>query len=296
MPPIARTMAPDPDPDPSHRPADPAPGTPAVTLDAQTLLDHLGIAVAVFDAQGRLQYGNADYRRLDGALADGPWHERLLAAEAGEALRLPLADGRWQRIAVSRLPDGRRLAVGTDITELVHQERQLAALSETDDLTQVGNRRLFDRRLAEEWARSARLGTPLAVLMVDVDHLDRYRAAQGDAAADDCLLQVAQRLQACVRRPLDVVARLGDDTFAIVLPHATPEVAARLARRCIQTIDEAKLAHAESPGATHLTLSVGHASAHPHQPDEQAGLLRAAEQALDRARALGRHRAERAIG
>lgn len=274
----------------------------------QSLLDHLGCAVAVFDTQGRLQYGNAGFRLLGSALADDRCHERLLAAEP--AGRLPLADGRWLRITRSTLPDGRRLVVGTDITELVERERQLAAaqarlneteaalaaLSEVDALTQAGNPRLFERRLAEEWARSARLGTPLAVLMIDVDHFDRYRAAQGDAAADACLQQVAQRLQACVRRPLDVLARQGEAVFSILLPHATPEVAARLARRCIQAIDEAQMPHADSPVAAQVTLSVGHASAHPHQPGEHASLLRAAGQALDRARSMGRHRAERAIG
>lgn len=283
---------------PNHHPADPdqpAPSAPTDPADWLLLLDHLGGAVAVFDAQGRLQFGNTGFRLLDAALA-GSLHDRLRAAETGTPQRLPMSDGRWQRIVVSRLPDGRRLVVGSDITELVEREHELAAMSETDAPTQVGNRRLFDRRLAEEWARSARLGTPLAVLMIDVDHLDRHRAAQHDTAADECLLQVAQRLQACVRRPLDVVARLGDQTFAIVLPHASPEVAARLARRCIQTIDEARLPHADSPLAAHVTLSVGHASAHAHQPGEHAGLQRAAEQALERARSLGRHRAERAVG
>ncbi len=295
-----------PDSDPSHHPAGATPGEPASCAPAsgaptegadwQTLLDHLGCAVAVFDASGRLQFGNADFRQSDSSAARGPLHDRLLAATAGEPLRLPLADGRWQRFTAAQLPDGRRLVVGIDITELVDREHQLAALSEIDASTQVGNRRLFDRRLAEEWARGARLGTPLAVLMIDVDHFDRYRTARGDAAADACLQQVAQRLQACVRRPLDVVARLGDAAFGILLPHATPEVAARLARRCIQAIDEAKMPHADSPVAPQVTLSAGHASAHPHQPGEHASLLRAAEQALERARAMGRHRAERAMG
>lgn len=286
------------DTDPSHRPDDAVAAQPALpardTADWPALLDHLGCAIAVYDAHQRLQFCNAGFRQLDAALSGDPLRGRLPAS--GEALRLPLADGRWQRIVVTRLPDGRHLVVGTDITELVERERQLAALSETDALTQVGNRRLFDRRLAEEWARSARLGTPLTLLMIDVDHFGRYRAAQGDAEADACLQQVAQRLLACVRRPLDVVARLGEAGFAILLPHATPEVAARLARRCIQAIDEARLPHPDSPVAAHVTLSVGHAAAHPRQPGEDETLLRAAEQALERARSLGRHRAERAMG
>src|SRR5690606_4403973 len=82
-----------------------------------------------------------------------------------------------------------------------------------DPLTGLGNRRLFDRRLEEEWRRAARSGRPLAVLMVDVDRFKRINDSIGHIAGDAVLKQIATLIGEAARRAGDVAARFGGDEF-----------------------------------------------------------------------------------
>lgn len=102
-------------------------------------------------------------------------------------------------------------------SELEVANRQLAALSSTDGLTGVYNRRYFDQRLAEEASRCSRQG-PLSLLMIDVDHFKRLNDNLGHQAGDACLQRIARALESAVRRDTDAVARYGGEEFALILP------------------------------------------------------------------------------
>jgi len=222
-----------------------------------------------------------------------------------EVLRV-LPGDRWRRITERRLADGRTVSYSIDVTELVRRERELQrvnaqldasnarleAITATDALTGIANRRLFDRRLAEETTRARRHGLPLALLMIDVDHFKRYNDHHGHQAGDACLCRVAELLVGAVgRRPADLVARYGGEEFVALLPHTGREEALRLAERCVQAVAEAGLPHGDSPVAPAVTLSVGVAVLEPGGPMlDPAGLLRAADAALYQAKASGRHR------
>jgi diguanylate cyclase (GGDEF)-like protein len=217
-----------------------------------------------------------------------------------------LPGNRWIRIDERRTRDGGSAGVRTDVTELVRREQELVELnvrldeararleqlSETDALTGIANRRQFDRRLADEWSRHVRHGTPLTLLLVDVDHFKRYNDAYGHQAGDRCLRRIAELLAACARRPSDLVARYGGEEFAILLPHTEADAAATQAMRCIAAVDEAQIPHRDSPVAPHVTLSVGVALARSRRPGAHETLLQAADRALYQAKAAGRHRAE----
>jgi len=223
---------------------------------------------------------------------------------APEIQQLP--GNRWLRIDERLTRDGGVAGVRADVTELVRREQQLVELnakldeararleelSDTDALTAIANRRHFDRRLAEEWSRVVRHETPLALLLIDVDHFKLYNDAYGHQAGDECLRQVAGLLAGCARRATDLVARYGGEEFAILMPHTDRDAAAILATRCLAALDAAGIAHRTSPVADHLTLSIGGAVARSGLAGEHEGLLRAADQALYRAKAAGRHRAE----
>jgi diguanylate cyclase (GGDEF)-like protein len=220
-----------------------------------------------------------------------------------------LPGNRWLRIDERITRDGGIAGVRTEVTELVRREQQLTelnrelnearsrleVLSETDSLTGISNRRRFDRRLAEEWSRVVRHTTPLGLLLVDIDHFKRFNDRHGHQAGDDCLRRVALVLDACAGRPTDVVARYGGEEFAILLPHTGRDEAVALAQRCVAAIDAAAIAHGDSPVARQVTVSVGMAWAERGEGLRGQPLLLAADAALYRAKAAGRHRAECAV-
>jgi diguanylate cyclase (GGDEF)-like protein len=240
-----------------------------------------------------------------------PWIARRLALRrqpAGPMLR-ELTDGRWRLITEQRLSDGSLMAHSVDVTELVRREQalatlnqqldeanaELARLSDTDGLTGLGNRRLFDRRLAEECARAARHGTPLALLLVDVDHFKRYNDHHGHPAGDACLVQVARLLEQAARRPGDLVARVGGEEFALLLPHLDSEAALAQALRSQAALTEAALTHGDTPLGQHITISVGVAvwQAAPEATSDvllPAQLMARADAALYQAKHEGRAR------
>lgn len=216
-----------------------------------------------------------------------------------------LANGRWRRITEQRLADGSLLAHSVDVTELLDREAQLRRLnadldalnvelarqSNTDALTGLANRRQFDHVLAVEWSRAVRHGTPLSLLMLDVDHFKRFNDRHGHPAGDACLRSIATLLRGTAGRPTDLVARVGGEEFAILLPHVERSEAQALAGRCIDVVAQAGIVHGDSPIGPFVTLSVGIADL--HSVGEQAGpsaLIDAADTALYSAKRAGRFR------
>jgi diguanylate cyclase len=179
-------------------------------------------------------------------------------------------------------------------SQLREVNARLHALSHTDALTGVGNRRLFDQRLHEEWQRARRHGWHVALVMIDVDHFKRFNDRHGHQEGDACLRDVAQALQGCARRASDLVARYGGEEFVLILPHTSVEDAAIVATRCLEAIDAAAIVHGDSSVGAHVTVSIGVAAAMlDNASDAEVGrLVRAADQALYRAKDRGRHRVE----
>lgn len=257
-----------------------------------------------------LRYGLAHGQFPQAAGRGEAWlAERLQAhRQPGPPLLQELPGNRWLRIDERRTPSGGVAGVRADVTTLVRREQELARINqaldaansrlvemaETDALTGIANRRALDRRLAEECARALRHGHALSLLMIDIDHFKAFNDAHGHAAGDTCLRQVAQVLASCVRRPGDLVARMGGEEFAVVLPHTGLTEARAQAARCLQAIDAACIAHGHAPTAAHVTLSIGVASTEGHTDAEAtatdaAALLARADQAMYRAKHAGRH-------
>ena len=165
---------------------------------------------------------------------------------------------------------------------------RLAALSTTDPLTGIPNRRALDEHLADELARARRYGTPLAVVMVDLDHFKRFNDKYGHAAGDSVLRHVAQTLDAEKRRG-DTVARYGGEEFVAILSHAdaaaaqiwAERVRARLANTAVEVTD----------AVLRVTASFGIAAATSgDKAPAMEDLLAAADRALYQAKAKGRNR------
>lgn len=132
----------------------------------------------------------------------------------------------------------------------------LRAAALTDSLTGVANRRRFDDALAREWLRTRRAGTPLGLLMIDIDQFKAYNDCYGHAEGDRCLRAVAAALRTVVRRPADLLARYGGEEFVLLLPETDATGVQLLALQAVAAVAQAGMAHA---AATHglVTVSVG---------------------------------------
>jgi diguanylate cyclase (GGDEF)-like protein len=103
-------------------------------------------------------------------------------------------------------------------SELERIQQELAAISVTDALTGLHNRRFFTERFEQEVVRMQQLHAGLSLMLVDVDHFKRINDRHGHLAGDECLQQVAARLKAQLKRPSDVLCRYGGEEFAVLLP------------------------------------------------------------------------------
>jgi len=183
---------------------------------------------------------------------------------------------------------GRREVRGVtrDITERKHLEAELQRQATTDDLTGVANRRHFLELATSELRRAHRYHHPLAVAYMDVDHLKRVNDLHGHAAGDQMLITFVEAAQATIRE-VDVLARVGGDEFALILPATDCSQAGATIERLREM-----LAHAPAhSGGTELSITVSAGIACSCDQDEGLdALLSRADRALYQAKESGRDR------
>ena len=166
---------------------------------------------------------------------------------------------------------------------------KLEALSNTDGLTGIANRRSFDAALAREWKRAQRNGTSLALLLIDVDRFKHFNDYYGHLAGDDCLRALGKILGQAGRRSGDLVARYGGEEFVAMLPGATLADALERARHIQLQTRALAIAHSGTP-ATIVTVSIGVAAHNPSRQQRADALVQRADQALYQAKRTGRNR------
>jgi diguanylate cyclase (GGDEF)-like protein len=209
-----------------------------------------------------------------------PAHPGELMARVRAALRLKYElDRRKER-------ERELLELSERIRGRNEELRQLAVL---DDLTGIPNRRAFNLIFRQEWARCAREGTALAVILGDVDWFKAFNDTLGHVRGDDCLTRVATALLDPVRRAGDFVARYGGEEFVILLPNTDGDGAVAIGGALREAVEGLNLEH---PGSPHgrVTMSFGIAVAVPDPGGDPADLLTAADAALYRAKGGGRNR------
>lgn len=180
-------------------------------------------------------------------------------------------------------------ALAEEELRLAHETLEQLALE--DALTGLANRRRLDAVLPIEASRARRLGTPLGIVMLDIDYFKRYNDHYGHLAGDQCIRAVAQVLAGFARRPGDLAARYGGEEMTLLLPNADPEDTQRIAEQIRQAVRALEIPHSGSDHGV-VTVSLGY---HVYMPlpldnTHEAQLLRAADEALYRAKDAGRDR------
>jgi diguanylate cyclase (GGDEF)-like protein len=182
-------------------------------------------------------------------------------------------------------------AVADQVSIAVQNARlheQTVALSITDPLTGVPNRRHLFQQLEAEVNRATRYGTPVSLVMIDIDHFKHLNDAAGHRAGDIALKQVTTALRGIVRK-VDTLARYGGEEFVVLLPQLGRQEALEVAEKLRRAVEETTFEHAAVQPGGRVTISLGVATL-PTDATEQARLVDAADSALYASKRGGRNR------
>ncbi len=162
--------------------------------------------------------------------------------------------------------------------------------AQSDLLTGLPNRLRFDEELGQALRQAQRSGQPLSLLLLDVDNFRRLNDSQGQHAGDEVLRILSTTLRGRARRPRDLVARLGGDQFAVLLPETTPQSAAAIATTI--HVDLANLATRPScpESAPPFTASIGIHTVRAGEETTVEEIFQRADNALYQAKQDGRNR------
>lgn len=185
------------------------------------------------------------------------------------------------------------IAVGREKL-LREQTMELRSQTFADGLTGIANRRHFDVAIEREHRRARRNGTPLSLLMIDIDHFKAYNDHYGHQQGDQCLIAVAAALNALLKRSTDLMARYGGEEFAMILPDTDTEQAVQLAEAIRARTAQLAIPHAHGGANGHVTVSIGVATQQADLAVDVPTLIGAADGALYQAKNHGRNRAEAA--
>ena len=165
---------------------------------------------------------------------------------------------------------------------------RLEELSYTDELTGVANRRAFDQALRAEWQRGSRSGSPLSLILIDIDYFKQLNDSAGHQAGDACLSKIARALRAALPRSIDVLGRYGGDEFAAILPSTDGPSAENVATRLCDMVEALAIPNpATATGYATISLGIGTSTLFEEDATRLLGL---ADIALYRAKAAGRNR------
>ncbi len=177
--------------------------------------------------------------------------------------------------------------------QVVELNGRLLEQSSTDFLTDLSNRRIFDEEFRMAWTRAVDQGSPISLILLDIDCFKLYNDTSGHQAGDACLKRVASLLQSCGRDVQIQVARYGGEEFAVVLLGHDIDSAESVALAMKHAVFAEKMPHGASTVNEYVTLSAGVATMMPTDSDSSDRLISLTDAALYRAKQTGRNRVVR---
>ncbi|CAB5139417.1 diguanylate cyclase/phosphodiesterase (GGDEF & EAL domains) with PAS/PAC sensor(s) [Olavius algarvensis associated proteobacterium Delta 3] len=170
---------------------------------------------------------------------------------------------------------------------MLHSKIKL--LSITDDLTGLYNRRFAMQSIVREIQRADRYGTPLSLMMIDIDCFKQYNDTYGHPAGDQLLQQFSDRLRSLARKT-DLVARYGGEEFLALMPNTDITMAVHLAERIRNNIETFPFELGESQPEGKITVSIGCSRFDSFHRLDVQDIIREADACLYRAKNDGRNR------
>lgn len=174
----------------------------------------------------------------------------------------------WYQIIAVILGDGITLTI-RDITQTKLLELELSRQAWVDNLTNIANRRRFDEYLEQEWQRYKREKQPISLILCEIKNFESYKNTYGNQKGDECLIKIAQVIDSCAKRAIDLVARYREYQFAVILPNTDADGAFHVAQLIGREIEKLKIPH--------VSLSFGIANMIPTKDLEAEALIVAAQ-------------------
>ena len=279
-------------------------------------LDEIELGTVLLDSDLRVQFVNRAflhiYRLADKSVVSGLYFEGLMRlvvnqrrflgpaefdsyikmraneirAGVEEPRNIRMDDGQVIRINCKTLPDGGRMLVYTDVTDLVDQAERLKELATVDGMTGLFNRRHFLSLAEIEWDRCRRYSRPISLLMLDIDRFKSINDRFGHDAGDRVIVRIGEICRQ-EKRKSDVVARFGGEEFLLLLPETQMPQAHRVAERLRREVETCDLSTASHAISTTVSVGVAEATSSMHTIFD---LIKAADNALYAAKNAGRNR------
>ncbi|OJH35424.1 diguanylate cyclase [Cystobacter ferrugineus] len=218
-----------------------------------------------------------------------PFDMMELSARVKSMLRLKVLQDAL--VEKNRELDSKNQALDRAYKELDQKREELLKLTRVDGLTGLYNRRYFEERLSEEFARSARYRSPLSLVMMDIDHFKRLNDTYGHPFGDQVLRAVAQAVRGRLRE-VDFVARYGGEEFIALLPETGPKEALGACERIREAVASVRLEYQPPSGdalEVRCTASLGVASVPSQRLLGAEDLKKEADTCLYAAKAAGRN-------
>jgi len=283
----------------------------ALPLARRITMDNMSDGLIVIDNAGIIVDSNPVAREMLGASSThvGQILPKSLAAALNRRDRGPsditLADGRCLYVRTSEvttpgLVNAGQVLLLSDVTleryaqnKLMAAEKELRVLNEqlreiadTDDLTQLANRRRLYKMLTHEWSRAQRYQRPLSIVLFDFDHFKHVNDTYGHQVGDQ-VLKLASRKLLEITRPEDLAARHGGEEFALLLPETSLEQAIEVAKKIHRIL--AEIVYSDDKGNSFsVTVSLGVASKEPCDTTQDNTVVRA-DQAMYLSKNTGRN-------
>lgn len=174
------------------------------------------------------------------------------------------------------------------VAKLAFANECLDVMTKNDALTGIPNRRQFDEKLQEEWSRGRRQKSPVGLILIDLDHFKTLNDSKGHYEGDLALKKIGDYLHGSMRRTGDLVARLGGEEFAVILPNTGVDGCLLRAEQLREGVEKLAIGLERSPMGV-LTASFGVTSLVPGEEQSPADLLMGADRALYKAKGAGRN-------
>lgn len=236
------------------------------------------IGQSPFDGQARI-FGISRMDRVPFIVLVGHDMDRTLASWQQRAWQFGVGYGLMIFLSIAFVREHGRTLI---------QSALMYKMATTDALTGVANRRQLFKQGGRDFARALRYGTPLTVMMLDIDKFKSVNDRWGHSAGDKVIVDMARHMSRQLRAA-DLGARLGGEEFAVILPDTGLEGGMQLAERIRHAVEASEVSEPEHAEAMRYTVSIGIAELTPAVPSFEM-LIQQADQALYIAKKTGRNR------